>query len=211
MSADKNVFDNPLSADETDDASLGTPSFESGTPSFELDGRGSAISKASSSPTQKARSVFGSRPAADVENPLVERLGDMTTEQVIGLFKSLDLDGNGMIDVEEMVVLMGLLGKPADEESVLDMMQTMGAKSDEGVELGVSHPLSARFGSPPGHAAVIARHLLQHRRYSCAWMVVRRSSWVGGRRRAGSRMDGRMDGIMGMQGRAMHQNEWELN
>ena len=160
MNADMNVFDNPLSHFETE-----TRSSDAATPrTFESNGRASSPSSKAASSTRKARNA---RTAADVENPL-ELVGDMTTEQVISLFKSLDSDGNGMLDVDEMAVLMVLLGKPADEQSVIDMMQTMRAKSAQDIELEVSHPISARFGSPPGNAAAIAWLLLQHRRYSCA-------------------------------------------
>jgi hypothetical protein len=133
-------FENPLSFE--DESSDGRPA------SFEGESRG-RTSKAgeypSRSPTQKTRGVFGASPAgassppADVENVAIDDLGDMTTQQVIGLFKSLDIDGNGVIDEEEMAIMMTRLGKPADEEAVLDMMTIMDTNNDGGVELEVSH------------------------------------------------------------------------
>jgi hypothetical protein len=95
------------------------------------------------SPTAKSRVAFGvgtPSPPADLENP-IDGLGDMTTQQVIGLFKSLDLDGNGVIDAEEMAIMMTRLGKPADEDSVNEMMTIMDINNDGAVELEVSHIL----------------------------------------------------------------------
>ena len=89
-------------------------------------------------------SGLGTRsPPADLENA-IEGLRDMTTQQVIGLFKSLDIDGNGVIDEEEMAIMMTRLGKPADEEAVHEMMMIMDVNNDGGVELEVSHPTLLR-------------------------------------------------------------------
>ena len=127
-------FDNPLSfEDEGSRASAAT---------FEGEDRQTARAggkkNPSKSPTQKVRG-FGAG-AEDVENP-IDDLGDMTTQQVIGLFKSLDIDGNGVIDAEEMAIMMTRLGKPADEDSVNEMMMIMDINNDGAVELEVSHIL----------------------------------------------------------------------
>jgi hypothetical protein len=141
MSSAGAVYDNPLSAfeDESDAAALAPAAFDK-----EDDGNAKlqAIAK-------KDRDIFASSDSGagsmalsmdDPEDPRARQMAvdegdDYTTEQVIELFREFDLDGNGMIDAEEMAYMMERLGRPADEESVRQMMLTMDADGNEEVDL----------------------------------------------------------------------------
>ena len=134
------AYDNPLSSfeDESDAAASAPAAFDKEDGNTKLQ----AIAKKDRDLFASSDSGAGSMTLSmdDPEDPKARQMAvdeddDYTTEQVIELFREFDLDGNGMIDADEMAYMMERLGRPADEGSVRQMMLTMDEDGNEEVDL----------------------------------------------------------------------------